>query len=191
MKSRLVCVRMKIIGSWVQHFCHYLTLIIQRGGIEVSQITFEEHYRQVYKDLYRFALYTLGNPQDAEDVVSEAVVDAYQSYEKLRNQEAFRGWIFKILTVKCKRKLKEYVNKTVELEESGLAFGDGEWTVEESQDVRNAYFSLSEEERLIISMSVFGGYNSREIGKNLMLRDTTVRSKLSRALEKMQKVLEA
>ena len=57
----------------------------------MSQITFEENYRQVYRDLYRFALYTLGNPQDAEDVVSDAVVDAYQSYGKLRNQEAFRA----------------------------------------------------------------------------------------------------
>ena len=156
----------------------------------MSQITFEENYRQVYRDLYRFALYTLGNPQDAEDVVSDAVVDAYQSYGKRRNQEAFRAWIFKILTAKCKRKLKEYVNKTVELEESGLAQEDREWTVEESQDVRDAFFTLSEEERLIISMSVFGGYNSREIGKSLLIRDTTVRSKLSRAFDKMQKVLE-
>ena len=146
----------------------------------MSQITFEENYRQVYRDLYRFALYTLGNPQDAEDVVSDA----------LRNQEAFRAWIFKILTAKCKRKLKEYVNKTVELEESGLAQEDREWTVEESQDVRDAFFTLSEEERLIISMSVFGGYNSKEIGKSLLIRDTTVRSKLSRAFDKMQKVLE-
>ena len=154
------------------------------------QLTFEENYRQVYKDLYRFALYTLGNPQDAEDVVSDTVVDAYRGYGKLRDQEAFRAWIFKILTVKCKRKLKDYVNKTVELEESSLASEEKEWTVEESQDVRNAFFSLNEEERLIISMSVFGGYNSREIGKNLLLRDTTVRSKLSRALDKMHKILE-
>lgn len=152
--------------------------------------TFEDNYKKVYKDLYRFALYTLGNPQDAEDVVSEAVVDAYQGYGGLRDKEAFRAWIFRILTVKCKRKLKEYVNKTVELDEEHPEPVDREWTVEESQDVRNAYFTLSEEERLIVSMSVFGGYNSREIGKNLLMRDTTVRSKLSRALDKMQKVLE-
>lgn len=156
----------------------------------MSQVTFEENYRKIYQDLYRFALYTLGNPQDAEDVVSEAVVDAYQGYGKLRDQGAFRAWMFKILTVKCKRKLKEYVNKTVELDESGLT-EEREWTVEESQDVRDAFQALNEEERLIISMSVFGGYNSREIGRSLLIRDTTVRSKLSRALGKMQKVLEA
>lgn len=156
----------------------------------MSQMMFEQYYRQVYQDLYRFALYTLGNPQDAEDVVSEAVLDAYQGFSGLKNQNSFRPWIFKILTIKCKRKLKEYVNKTVDFETSGADREVREWSVEESQDVRDAFFTLSSEERLIISMSVFGGYNSREIGTSLHLRDTTVRSKLSRALEKMEKRLE-
>lgn len=156
----------------------------------MSQIMFEQYYRQVYQDLYRFALYTLGNPQDAEDAVSEAVVDAYQGFQKLRNQESFRPWIFKILSVKCKRKLKEYVNKTLELEDSFEDKSQREWNIEESQDVRDAFFTLNKEERLIVAMSVFGGYNSREMGEILKLREGTVRSKLSRALDKMQKKLE-
>lgn len=156
----------------------------------MSQMMFEQYYRQVYKDLYRFALYTLGNPQDAEDAVSEAVVDAYQGFAKLKNQEAFRAWIFKILTVKCKRILKAYVHKTVELETSGADRDVQEWNVEESRDVRDAFWALNSEERLIISMSVFGGYNSKEIGESLMLKDVTVRSKRKRALEKMEKRLE-
>lgn len=157
----------------------------------MSQIMFEQYYRQVYQDLYRFALYTLGNPQDAEDAVSEAVVDAYQGFQKLRNQESFRPWIFKILSVKCKRKLKEYVNKTLELGDSFEDKGQREWNIEESQDVRDAFFTLNKEERLIVAMSVFGGYNSREMGEILKLREGTVRSKLSRALDKMQKKLES
>lgn len=153
--------------------------------------TFEEHYKQIYQDLYRFALYSLGRPEDAEDVVSEAVMDAYQRIGTLRNDEKFRPWIFKILTVKCKRKLKEYTRKHSQLDEAALSnIAETQWNVEENQDVRNAFFGLSGQERLIISMSIFGGYNSREIGRSLLLKDTTVRSKLSRALGKMQKVLE-
>lgn len=156
----------------------------------MDKSVFESHYQTVYQDMYRFALYTLRNPEDAEDAVSEAVMDAYQGVGRLRSETSFRPWIFKILTVKCKRKLKEYVNKTVDLDEN-LELEGSKWNVEENQDVRNAFFTLSSKERLIVSMSVFGGYNSREIGKSLFMKDTTVRSKLSRALEKMQKVLEA
>lgn len=73
---------------------------------------FAKYYETVYKDMYRFALYTLKNPHDAEDVTGETVADAYASIEKLRDPECFRGWIFAILSNKCKRKLKEYVDKT-------------------------------------------------------------------------------
>ena len=157
----------------------------------MNQADFEECYRQEYRDMYRFALYTLGNPHDAEDAVSDAVVDAYAGVHRLRNPESFHPWIFKILTVKCKRKLKEYVNKTLELDEAAfLDSREEHWNVEENQDIRAAFFTLSGQERLIVSMSVFGGYNSREIGRTLFLKDATVRSKLSRALEKMQKKLE-
>ena len=38
---------------------------------------FIELYTGIYKDLYRYALYILCNKEDAEDAVSEAVVDAY------------------------------------------------------------------------------------------------------------------
>ena len=61
---------------------------------------FAELYASVYRDLYRFALYTLGNPEDAEDVVSDTVTDAYAAIHKLRSVEAFRPWIFIILTNK-------------------------------------------------------------------------------------------
>jgi DNA-directed RNA polymerase specialized sigma24 family protein len=44
---------------------------------------------------------------------------------------------------------------------------------------------LSEEEQTIIALSVFGGYNSKEIGEMLKLNANTVRPKRSRGLEKM------
>ena len=76
---------------------------------------FAAYYEKVYRELYYFALHTLKNPQDAEDAVSETVTDAFATVEKLREQEKFRVWIFQILSNKCKRKLKEYTQKTVEL----------------------------------------------------------------------------
>ena len=42
----------------------------------------------------------LGNPADAEDVVSDAVTDAWMTIGKLRSEEAFDGWVFRILSNK-------------------------------------------------------------------------------------------
>lgn len=146
---------------------------------------FAELYRECYEELYRFALYTLKNPHDAEDAVAEAVTDAYASIRKLRSAEKFRGWIFKILSNKCRRKLKEYANKTRELPEE-LCVGD----FSPDSQLWEAFSHLTDEERLIISLHLFGGYNSRETGKLLRMNENTVRSKESRALKKMAKLLE-
>ena len=64
-------------------------------------------YETVYRDLYHYALCLMKNPQEAEDAVSEAVVAAYENIHKLKKEEAFRSWIFTILTNKCKKRLKK------------------------------------------------------------------------------------
>ena len=54
---------------------------------------FAELYGTIYKRLYQFALYTLGNTQDAEDVVSAAVMEAFENIGKLRKEDAFPAWM--------------------------------------------------------------------------------------------------
>lgn len=147
---------------------------------------FISQYELVYKDLYRFALYTLKNPHDAEDIVGETVTDAYASFSKLRNLSSFRAWIFRILSNKCKQKLKEYIDKTTELPET-LADQSNDLT--EDLQIRTAFSSLPKEDRLILSMDIFAGYTSKEIGKILNINENTIRSKKSRALKKLKEQL--
>ena len=144
---------------------------------------FAELYRGIYQDLYRFALYTLKHSQDAEDAVGDAVMDAWKGIRKLKNEEAFRSWIFRILACKCRRKLKSYRNREIELTED-LKSQDRE--IGEDLDVREAFFRLSGEERMILALNLFAGYSSREIGTFLEEKDSTVRSKQRRALRKMR-----
>lgn len=68
-------------------------------------------------------------------------------------------------------------------------FGTGHPDYGISVDVQRAFLHLSEEEQTIIALSVFGGYNSKEIGEMLKLNANTVRSKRSRGLEKMECIL--
>ena len=141
-------------------------------------------YEQIYKDLYRFALYTLKNPSDAEDVVSEAVIDAYSDIKKLRSNESFKSWIFKIVSNKCCKKIREYRRNETDIETCDLndCFESG---CEENIVVRQLFMELAAEERLIIGLHIFAGYTSKEIAKQLKMNENTVRSKESRALKKL------
>ena len=103
-------------------------------------------------------------------------------------------FIFTILSNTCKKRLKQVAKEGIQQAEDFFPEGQVEGIHEEdvglAMDVRNAFFILSEEEQMIVGLSVFGGYNSTEIGKILSLKPGTVRVKRSRALEKMQCVLD-
>lgn len=155
---------------------------------------FAKMYETVYRDLYRFALCTMKNSHDAEDAVSEAVMNAYEHIASLRSEESFRSWIFTILVNVCRKRLKKQARQTVK--EDAAFFEREEETepgkspeYELSMDLKKAFSVLSEEERAVIGLSVFSGYRSEEIGRMLGLKDSTVRSKKKRALRKMEILL--
>ena len=76
-------------------------------AINNDLIAFEKVYRSIYKDLLKMAIYMLGNSDEAEDVVSETVLDAYTGISKLKDATKFEYWILRILSVKCKRKIRD------------------------------------------------------------------------------------
>ncbi len=152
--------------------------------------TFAQMYETVYQDLYRFALCMLRNPQDAEDAVSEAVVAAYENIGKLKKEDAFKSWIFTILSNICKKKWRNAAREETRSDEEMLfSAASEEPDIGVALDVRKAFCLLDDEEQTLVGLSVFGGYTSQEIGDALKLNPNTVRSKRSRALQKMECVL--
>ena len=151
--------------------------------------TFAQMYEAVYMDLYRFAVCIMRNRQEAEDAVSEAVVAAYENIGKLRSRDAFKNWIFTILANICRKKIKKASRKMEQSGEAFTLFASEEPDYSEMIDVRQAFFIVSDEEQEIVGLSVFAGYNSQEIAQMLRMNPNTVRSKRSRALQKMECIL--
>lgn len=147
---------------------------------------FLQLYEPVYKDLYRLAYYYIGNSQDAEDVVGETVLKAYEKFDSLRKKEAFKSWIFRILVNQCMTYLrKKSTNGTAQLTEEPFF----EPKLEDSATAQDLLAVLSKEEREIVVLSVFGGYKGEEIANLLHMKHSTVRSKYRRALKKMEQHL--
>ncbi len=64
---------------------------------------------------YRLAYSYLRNEQDAMDAVSESIVKAYESYDRLRNKEAVKTWFYRIIVNKCLDELR-HRKKVIPLE---------------------------------------------------------------------------
>lgn len=149
---------------------------------------FMELYQTVYRDLYRLAYYYMGNTEDAEDVMQDAVLAAYEHFGALKKESAFRSWIFRILVNRCRKNLKKRGRREIPVEE---LYGMEEQTELDTQaEVLELLEILSEEERLIVVLTVFGGYKGEEIARLLHRNHSTVRTKYRRALKKMEQEVE-
>lgn len=148
-----------------------------------------------YKDkLYRYALYRLGDPSDAEDAVSECVLAAWQSIGSLRSGKAFASWIFRILSNCCASHIRKTINARDRLdrlskEAPDITGGNVSPSPSLSAELTEALMQLNAEEREIVLLSVIGGLNSSEISSLTGLTSGSVRSKLSRSLAKMRDFL--
>ena len=137
---------------------------IQRQLIKKAKLgdtkAFSQLYAEIYKDLYRFALYMTKHTQDAEDAVSEAVISAYENISGLKKENSFKSWMFTILNNECKKILRKNGNTSNQVsEEDAKNLGAEEIDFAQRHDVKKAFESLEEEEQTIVAFSVFGGYS--------------------------------
>ena len=161
-----------------------------RKSIGGSKEAFCELYG-LYKDrLYRYALYRLCSPEDAEDAVSDCVLQAWKGISGLKDPKSFGSWIFRILSACCAKRIKEMIG---EREYSGLAndlgYADPSGDTEKAVMLAEALAILKDDERDIVLMSVVAGLTSNEIAGQTGLRPGAVRSKLSRSLSRMREFL--
>lgn len=151
---------------------------------------FGELYEMYAQDLFRFAYYYTGSTGVAEDCVSEAVCLAFENIPNLKKNYAFKSWMFKILHNCCKNAQKVKMMERGNVEITSLVnMSAPEKDHSEKMSLEAALKKLSDEEREIVVLYFSSGYNSKEIGEILDLKDSTVRSKTSRATSKLREML--
>jgi len=131
--------------------------------------------------LYRAALAILGSREEAEDAVQSAYVTFLEKApDDLKDPGA---WLMRVLVNSCKSQLRRPWRKHVPLLDTIPAPEP-----EERQEVEEI-FSLSPAERTAIHLFYYEGYSTDEIARITGQRAGTVRSRLSRARQKLRKLM--
>ena len=131
--------------------------------------------------LYRAALAILGDPNEAEDAVQDAFLRFLErAPDDLENPGA---WLTRVLVNGCKSRLRLAWRRVGPLPETLPAPGP------EEREELEELFSLPPEDRAVIHLHYYDGYSTDEIARMLGQRPGTVRSRLSRAREKLRKLL--
>ena len=151
---------------------------------------FGEIYSAFSGEMYRYALYSLGSAEAAQDAVQDTALEAWKNIGKLKNEEAAKAWFFKILSRSCKHMLREKYRADLSSLEADLPQTDTNENVALGLDLLRLINRLETDERDIVLLSIICGLNSKEIAKITSINAATVRSKLSRTLSKLRREIE-
>lgn len=134
--------------------------------------------------LYRIACGLLREPQDRCDAVQEAVLKAWRSLPRLRDEALLETWLTRILINECHNLLRAK-GRLVPLE------GVPEPPAPDGGDarLREALLALPEKLRLPVLLHYMEGYRTREIARILRVPEGTVKTRLNKAREELRRML--
>ena len=187
----------------------------QRQRREAVRARFEQEIERLLDRLYGTALRLTRNPDDAEDVVAEAVEKAWEQVPKLRDWARFEGWMFRILNntfVTLWRRRRSRQDRETAVDELSRDSVDAAsfslfqklhqpfllwWGTPEEQfvdglvqeDLAKAVDALPDAYRLVVVLVELQGYTYEEAAALLALPVGTVRSRLNRGRGLLQKAL--
>jgi RNA polymerase sigma-70 factor, ECF subfamily len=157
----------------------------------------DQLYRRHHRAVFLLALrYGLGDEAWAEDVVQDVFLTLLDCLPRLAEHEQLDGWLYRVTTNRCLRKLRRerFVNRPIV--RWLLARGDGQASVEQQvfarQDLERARRALGElppRERVVVAMYHLDGKPQREVCETLGLSKGYVSKLLARGLARLEEAL--
>ncbi|WP_337020552.1 sigma-70 family RNA polymerase sigma factor, partial [Oceanobacillus massiliensis] len=130
------------------------------------------------------------NKDDALDVMQETAYRSLKNLHSLRNPEFFKTWITRI-TINCAMDLLRRQKKLTYVEPEqiqDISYVDDDIPL--NMTIHELMNNLHENEKTIIILKFYSGYNFREISNLIEMPHGTVKSVYYRALIKLRKQAE-
>lgn len=148
--------------------------------------TFQSNVLASEDMLYRVSKSICFYESDCEDAVQQAILNAYEKLDSLREEKYFRTWITRILINECYR-----LNK---LKYREVTFAEYALTNEAREDNYSFVFTeimkLPPKIRIVVQLYYVEDYSVSEIASILHIPSGTVKSRLSAGREKLKHLLE-
>jgi RNA polymerase sigma-70 factor (ECF subfamily) len=156
---------------------------------------------------YRFSLLVCGRPDDAEDVMQEALLKTFRYVRQIAEPDAFRTWLFTTVRNACLMKRRRRVGEPKHLVsvEQGRTIGGEKATIEIPDDsrpadqrlvdawvgerLRKALDALPPLYRAIVVMREMEGLSTREVAQVTGLSEANVKTRLHRARVRLREEL--
>ncbi len=143
--------------------------------------------------MFNTALRITGDDDDAEDVLQEAFVSAFQHLSGYREDASFGAWLKRIVINKALNHVQR-VKKDMMLAED-IREEASEYEPEKTEpnytvdQVKLAMRALPSGFRTVLSLYLFEGYDHKEISEILGITESTSKSQYKRAKDKLKMII--
>ncbi len=145
--------------------------------------------------MFCVAMRFVKNTDDAEDVLQEAFIKAFQKLDQFKAEVTFGAWIKRIVINKCIDFIKSKKEQLISLDESYMHIADDDdWSVEETitiDEVKQAIDCLPEKFKYVVMLFLIEGYDHSEIADILNISETASRTQLFRGKNKLRGLLKS
>lgn len=152
-----------------------------------SKEAFEDLMQLQAQSMYKVAKAILRNDEDVLDAMQETALTCWEKIGTLKQERYFKTWLIRILINHCNEicRQKRYTVSDEIIPEAGRqdeSFLNVEW-----DDFLNG---LDRKHRTVVILYYVQGFKTREIAEMLKVNESTVRSRLAAAREKMERLYE-
>lgn len=161
-----------------------------RAGNRKAQF---ELYKLYATAMYNVALRIVNDDAEAEDVLQEAFLDAFNRITDFRQETTFGLWLKQIVINRSINYLRKRKAEFVSLDEVEIADEpsyDEEETNLKVATIKEAMNELPDGYRVVLTLYLFEGYDHEEIAHILKITENTSRSQYMRAKRKLNGLLE-
>lgn len=143
-----------------------------------------------YQSYYRLAFSYLKNREDAMDAVQESVYKAMIKCQHLKKADAVSAWMYKIVVNTALQALRNRSRAPLPLHDTEPPGPPESAGKTPPADLAGALDQLEEKDRAVLILRYFEDRKLSEIALILEEKESTVKSRLYRALKKMKLTLE-
>lgn len=149
-----------------------------RGEQAAQRELYELYSKKMMGVCYRYAR----SLAEAEDMLQDAFLKVFNQLSEFRMEGSLEGWIRRVVvnTAIDYRKKENRKGTTVDLEEA-IEVSIDHLSFLENKDLILLLRQLPEESQLIINLYAIEGYNHQEISRMLGIKESSSRSRLTRA----------
>lgn len=161
-----------------------------RNGNRKAQF---ELYKLYASAMYNVALRIVNDDAEAEDVLQEAFLDAFNRIKDFRQETTFGLWLKQIVINRAINYLRKRKLDLISLDEVEVAdepsYDERETTLK-VEAIKAAIAELPDGYRVVLTLYLFEGYDHEEIAHILKITENTSRSQYMRAKRKLNSLLE-